>query len=99
MGTITRAEAIKRIYASGEQIFGVCFTKRTTGESRTMAARLGVKNHLRGGKRAYDPTTHGLISVFDMQKSDYRCIPIEGLISVSFDGEHFMIADSADNPA
>jgi len=73
------------------RIFGVSFTKRTTGQLRTMSCRLGVKKFIRGGKMAYSPSEKQLLTVFDMAKKGYRSIPLDGIQSISVGGEKFSI--------
>jgi len=97
-GYLTRAEAVQRIYSSGNLVFGCSFVKRSDGSLRSGAFRLGVKSHLRGGERAYDAHAHGLITVFSMNDNGYRSFGIEGIVSVTFNGETFIISDSPDNP-
>lgn len=93
MQTLSRDEAVRRIYTSGGQIFGVSFIKRSTGELRIMSARLGVHSYLKGGRRSYDPKEHGLICVFDLNAKGYRSIPVEGLLSLSLNGEEYAVKD------
>jgi len=71
------------------QIFGVSFIKRTTGELRTMSARLGVKKFLRGGQLSYSPAEKQLLTVFSMKDQGYRCIPLDAIQRVSVGGETF----------
>ena len=73
----------------GGRIFGVSFIKRTTGELRTMSCRLGVKKFLKGGKLAYSPAEKQLLTVFDMSKKAYRCIPLDAVQSISAGGQTY----------
>ena len=66
------------------KIFRATFIKRSTGEKRILVGRLGVKKYVKGEGLSYIPKDHDLISVFDMQKVEYRMIPIEGLLEVKF---------------
>ena len=74
---------------SDGQIFSVQFVKRSTGELRTMKARLGVRKALKGGTKAYDPSKKNLLSVYDMEAQGYRSIPAENVISLSVSGQRF----------
>ncbi len=85
--TITRAKALQFIADRGGKFFAVRFTKRTTGETREMSCRQGVKSHLAGGEPAYDFGAKGLIPVYDMQAAGYRSIPTEGITALKLDGE------------
>lgn len=71
------------------RIFTVTFTKRTTGEKRVMNCRRNVAKHLKGGEPAYDPATHKLMPVFDMQARGYRQVPLDALLSVTVDGRTY----------
>jgi len=68
-------------------IFSVDFIKRTTGEERHMVCRLGVKSHLKGGKKAFDDQEKNLLTVYDVQKSGYRSIPLDAIIRVKIHGK------------
>lgn len=80
---MTRNKAIEFIQSTDGLFFSVEFIKRTTGEKRVMLARTGVRKHLKGGDAAYNFTDHGLISVFDMEKGQYRSIPKEGITKLN----------------
>ena len=84
--TISRDEAVGVILWSGGLFVGVEFTKRSTGETRRMVCRTGVKAHLKGGEKAYDPVEKGLMTVFDVHKGEYRAIPVEGLTRIKVNG-------------
>jgi hypothetical protein len=76
---MTRKEAVNFIRQSSGKFFAVQFTKRTTGEPRTMICRTGVKSALKGGVRGYTDKEKQLLTVFDIQKMEYRTIPVEGI--------------------
>ena len=78
---------------SDGQIFSVTFTKRSTGELRKMRCRLGVKKHLSGGSKSYDPAKSNLLTVFDMDKAGYRSIPIDGIQRLSVSGQTFSFGE------
>lgn len=82
---------LKRLVSDG-QIFAVTFTKRSTGELRHMRCRTGVKKHLKGGIRAYNPNEHKLLPVFDMDAGGYRSIPIDAIKSLTVGGQFFTFA-------
>lgn len=67
------------IRSTNGRIFRVSFHKRTDGTLRHMRARLGVTKHLHGGSLAYNPKDHGLMTCFDMEKKDYRSIPLDSV--------------------
>ena len=78
-----------RNLVSDGAIFSVRFIKRSTGEVRNMTCRLGVKKHLKGGNRAYDPKQHNLLAVFDMAKKGYRSIPVDAIQALTVNGQTF----------
>lgn len=83
---ITKENVRERIQELNGKIFSVKFRKKN-GEIRDMLCRTGVKKYTNGGELNYDPVEKGLIPVFDLQKSAYRMISIEGLISIKLQGE------------
>jgi hypothetical protein len=70
-----------------DTIFGVTFIKRTTGETRVMNCRTGVKKHLKGGVAPYSFKGKGLLPVYDLQKQGYRSIPIDGIRELRINGQ------------
>jgi hypothetical protein len=83
----TIQEVLKFIEESNGRIFSIQFMKRGSFELREMTCRTGVTKHLKGGERAYDPTEHHLVYVFDMAAKGYRCFPLEGLKAIKIDGK------------
>lgn len=72
------------------KFFSVTFKKRTTDELRVMkSAKFGVKKYIAGGERAYDFESKGLLPVFDMEIKEYRCIPLEAIISLTIGGRTY----------
>lgn len=67
----------------GGRIMTVKFIKRTNGEIRVMNCRLGVTSHLRGGAQTYDPKSRSLLTVFDMQKGQYRNINLDNVLEIN----------------
>lgn len=85
--TKNQLKIIKDVLQESEgRIFHVEFIKRTTGELRKMTARLGVTKFLKGGDKKYKDNDKELITVFDMGKNAYRCIPLENIINISING-------------
>lgn len=78
---------------AGSTIFRVTFIKRSTGELRTMVCRLGVSRDVNGKGLAYDPKAHKLLTVFDVQKDGYRCIPLENLRSARIRGQVYEVSN------
>ena len=78
-------EFVKMAVKDGK-IFSVTFKKRTTGECRKMICKINVKSHLRGGHLNYKSEHKNLLIVYDMQKKDYRSVPIDAIISLKING-------------
>lgn len=62
-------DVVSAVKNSNGRFFAVDFIKKD-GSERHMIARVGVVKHLRGGKKT---TPDNLITVFDVQKKEYRC--------------------------
>jgi hypothetical protein len=88
---ITMSQAAEMIRNSNGSIFGVDFVKRTTGESRKMTARLGVKKHLKGGEAAYDAKAKDLIFVYDIAKKGYRSIALDAITALRIGGDEYEV--------
>jgi hypothetical protein len=72
---------------SDGSIFSVEFIKRTTGETREMLCRTGVKAHLKGGVKKFDDKEKNLLTVYDVQKNGYRSIPLDAIIRIKIHGK------------
>ena len=84
----SKAGALVENY-KGNQFFTVTFIKRSNGESRVMNCRKGVKKHLKGGEKAYDPKAKRLVCVYDIKASGYRSIPLENITNISMEGKDY----------
>jgi len=78
MNTEAKRKMIKEMIFTGcpnGQTFTATFTKKD-GTIRDMNCRLGVTKHLKGGEST---TAHkeNLMTVFDMQTKEYRCINLD----------------------
>ena len=91
---IDKETAIKMLRDSKGKIFGVKFIKRSTGDVRTMSARLGVSKGVKGIGLQYDPESRQLMPVYDMHKQEYRMINLETLSTVSFKGQEYIVVHS-----
>ena len=69
----------------GSKIFSVIFQKKD-GTLREMVCRLGVTKHLKGGELKYSPEDFNYLTVFDMQKQEYRTINVNTLKRIKLDG-------------
>ncbi len=86
-------EKVLNIPSSESQIFSVVFVKRSTGELRHMKARRGVTKFRRGGQLPYDPKSHNLLTVFDLDKMDYRTIPCDSIRELHYRGQVFKVVE------
>ena len=78
--------------------FTVTFTKRTTGELRTMHATLNYKGALKGGDSAYDHKAKSLLVVRDMDATRangnvdaIRSIPWDAVHEIHANGNVYII--------
>lgn len=62
------------------KLFTVSFIKKD-GSLRRMNARLGVSKGVKGVGLKFDPSAHGLITAFDLQKKAHRMINLDTLVS------------------
>lgn len=87
----SRSEFLKKVKdkidSLNGEFFTVMFIKRTTGELRKMVCRKGVKKYLKGGPPAYNFSEKNLVPVFDVEKGEYRSIPLENIVELHADGE------------
>lgn len=90
MNIITIENAAKLIKSTNGRIFSASFVKKD-GSSREMTCRLGVKKHLKGGELAYDPSEYDLMTVFDLQKNQYRMINLDTITSITVNGIFYSV--------
>ena len=74
------------------QAFTVVFTKRTTGEVRTMLCQKGVSKHLVGGEKGYDAQEHALLTVWSADAKGYRSFGLAQLLELKTGGTHYEVA-------
>lgn len=91
MQTISRIEAVKIISGTDGQIFSAVFVKKD-GSDRQIVCRLGVQKGVKGVGLAYDPHSYGLVTVFDVQKNEFRHINASTLKALTVSGEQYQIA-------
>jgi len=90
--TITAEQAKEMVEGyKGNKFFTVTFVKRTNGELRVMNCRKGVKKHLKGGVKKYDPKAKNLVCVYDVQSKGYRSIALESIKEVSIENDVFEV--------
>lgn len=90
MNTMSREEVREAIMNLNGKLFSVNFIKKD-GSERKMLCRTGVKKGLKGEGLAFDPIQKNLVSVWDMQASGYRFIPVDRILSIKLQGEEYEI--------
>ena len=89
---IDRDTAKQYIYKTNGKIFSAVFTKKD-GEKRKMVCRRGVSKYVTGKGLGFNPATHDLIGVFDMQKKSYRFINTNTLEQITVQGKTYTIKE------
>jgi len=93
--SVDAQEAVKTLIDNTNgKFFRVVFTERTTGEERTMDCRIGVDKFAKGVGLPFNPSEHGLVSVWDLRAYEaekggdlgYRFIPLENVKRIKFRG-------------
>lgn len=77
----------------GNHIFSAKFIKRTTGEERIMVCRKKVQIGLTGRGLNYNPTSKGLMGIWDVAKKGYRMISLDGLLEAQIDGFKYVVGE------
>lgn len=93
LATKDRESVRKLIKSTRGKFFRVIFTKRTTGELRTMDCRVGVSKFVSGGGLKFDPDAKDLVIVWDLRAYDpkgdkgYRSINLRTVREIHFRGQ------------
>lgn len=90
MKKIARENVKGKIQAQGNKLFAAVFTKKD-GTERKMVARLGVKKALRGGTNNVVREDRSYMTVFDMQKKEYRTLNLRTLKEIKISGETYEV--------
>ena len=56
-----------------------------------MNARLGVKAYLKGGTLPYNAAAKKLLPVFDVNKKQYRAIPLDGISQIKLGNQIYNV--------
>lgn len=88
---IERNEAIELLESTKGAFFTVEFIKRTTGETRKLNGRLGVKKGITGKGLAYIPAQKELMTVWDVVKGAYRMINLDTLLTITFQNQMYKV--------
>jgi len=80
---VPRSRLRQLLLGTGGHFFSVCFIKRTDGSERVMHCRTGVSP--RPGPSIIKITeSHDLFSVWDVDRREFRYIPLEGVEWIAF---------------
>ncbi len=88
---IRRRNIYRWLMATNGRVFSVTFIKRSTGEEKTIYARVGVKTRQKGKGLRYNTSDKKLIVVYDMKERTYKSIPIEGIEAVCCRGKRYRV--------
>ena len=93
---ITRTAAIAILEEHRESNSGramtVLFTKRSDGQKRLMNCRYGVYNKLKGSIAPFSFDEKNLHSVYDLERHDYRAIPLDTIEKITLNGVIYNVA-------
>lgn len=81
-------EDVKKLV--GNQFFSATFLKKNN-ELREINCRLGVKKHLKDGKKRYDTEYYNYLTVYDLQKKAYRTLNVNTLIELRANGQKIKV--------
>jgi hypothetical protein len=73
---------------SNKKIFSVTFIKKD-GSLRKMNAMRGVRKGVKGVGHSFDPSEKNLLTVYDMQKQDFRFVNLNEIISFKANRKSF----------
>ncbi len=65
--------------------------KKKDQSTRKMAFRLGVKKNLRGGTNKVEALERSYMTVFDMNKNDYRTLNLATVEKIKTDGVTYVV--------
>ena len=80
---------LSRILHNLTDTFTVKFIKKD-GTRRTMLCRLNVKRGIKGTGPSYDPFDYGMMTVFDIEKGQYRIVNFNTAYELKIKGEKFL---------
>ena len=73
---------------SNKKIFSVTFVKKD-GSLRKMNAMRGVRKGVKGVGHSFNPSEKNLLTVYDMQKGDFRFVNLNDVISFKANKKSF----------
>lgn len=90
MFNISKLQARDLIRASGGKIFTARNIKKD-GTSRALNGRINVSKGVKGVGMKYNPEDYSLITIFDMQKNEFRTLNLETLYSLTINHESYEV--------
>lgn len=89
-------EDAKKIIQESNGSISSCIFKKRTGkqEIRKMIFRTGVKKGVKGIGMSYNPKAYDLITVYDMQKNEFRHINLRTLMQLRVNGILYLVKHS-----
>ena len=91
MKKIARENTQKFIREEGRKgIIAIVFRKKD-GRRRKMSLRVGVKKNLKGGVNKVESIERSYVTVFDMNKGNYRTINLRTLESITARGDTYQV--------
>ena len=90
---ITKKEAkhLLKKMQKDNRMFSLQFIKKD-GTKRIMLARFNVTKGLTGKGAKYNAEDYNLMTVYDMNKSSYRSVPLDRLIGLRTKGKRYYVA-------
>jgi len=73
------------------KIFSVVFVRRKDGQERHMVCRMNVSKNVKGKGLLFSPEHMNLLPVYDIKKKDYRFIPIENVLCLTFRKKRYRV--------
>lgn len=90
--TIKRTKLDSFLATTKGKIFTAQFRKKD-GSLRDLNCRKGVHSFTKGGVNKTVHISNGYITVFDMQKHDYRTLNLDSVTEVRFQQQTFKVID------
>jgi hypothetical protein len=75
------------------RIFSVVFIRRKDGAERHMVCRLNVAKNVKGKGLLFTPEQMNLLPVYDVKKKDYRFVPIENVLCLTFRKKKYRVVN------
>ena len=90
MVSISKLQARDLIKSSGGKIF-TARTIKKDGTSRALNGRINVHKGVKDMGMKYNPEDYNLITIFDMQKHEFRMVNMETLYGLTINHESYEV--------